>query len=81
MDRGAWQTTVHGVSKNQTGLKGLCLCACTHTHTHSHTKLKFNFTFETMEVKKRGDIISQVLKEKKNYSQSILYLTKLNIQK
>ena len=28
MDRGAWRTTVHGMAKNQTGLKRL-----EHTHT------------------------------------------------
>ena len=36
MDRGAWQATVHGVSKS-----GTCLSdwgrAHTHTHTHTHT--------------------------------------------
>ena len=35
MDRGAWQATVHGVTKRQTRLKQL------NTHTHTHTvKLK-----------------------------------------
>ena len=32
MDRGAWQATVHGVSKSQTWLK-----SCTHKHTYSYT--------------------------------------------
>ena len=31
MDRGAWQATVHGVTKNQTRLS-------THTHTHPRTQ-------------------------------------------
>ena len=30
MDRGAWQATVHGVTKSQTPLSE-------HTHTHTHT--------------------------------------------
>ena len=32
MDRGAWQATVHRVTKSQTLLKGL------NTHTHAHTR-------------------------------------------
>ena len=35
MDRGAWQATVHGVTKNWTQLS-LCTCAHAHTHTHTH---------------------------------------------
>ena len=35
MDRGAWQATVHGVTKNWTQLS-LCTCVRTHTHTHTH---------------------------------------------
>ena len=31
MDRGAWQTTVHGVTKE------LDMTEHTHTHTHTHT--------------------------------------------
>ena len=34
MDRGAWQVTVHGVTKSQTRLS-----ARAHTHTHPHTRL------------------------------------------
>ena len=34
MDRGAWQVTVHGVTKSQTRLS-----AQAHTHTHPHTRL------------------------------------------
>ena len=30
MDRGAWQATVHGVTKSQTGLEGLSTHACRH---------------------------------------------------
>ena len=37
LDRGAWQATVHRVTKSQTRLKQLSACACTHTHTHTHT--------------------------------------------
>ena len=33
MDRGAWQSTVHGVTKNQTQLKNF------HSHTHTHTHI------------------------------------------
>ena len=36
MDRGAWQATVHGVTKSWTGLKQLTQTH-THTHTHAHT--------------------------------------------
>ena len=36
MDRGAWQATVQGVSKSQTGLCDW-VCVCTHAHTHPHT--------------------------------------------
>ena len=34
MDRGAWWTTVHGITKSQTQLKQLS----THTHTHTHAR-------------------------------------------
>ena len=34
MDRGAWQTTVHGVTKE------LDMTEHTHTHTHTHAHLK-----------------------------------------
>ena len=34
MDRGAWQATIHGVTKNWT------LLSNTHTHTHTHTQSK-----------------------------------------
>ena len=37
MDRGAWWATVHGVTKNQTGLG-----TNTHTHTHTHTHTRSN---------------------------------------
>ena len=46
MDRGAWQATVHGVTKSQTVPSDwtaihiyLCMCAGTHTHTHTHTQI------------------------------------------
>ena len=36
MDRGAWQTTVHGVIKSQTWLTThVCTCARADTHTHT----------------------------------------------
>ena len=37
MNRGAWQATVHRVTKSQTGLKRLSVRVHTHTHTHTHT--------------------------------------------
>ena len=37
MDRGAWQATVHGITKSQTQW-GNRVCTHTHTHTHTHTK-------------------------------------------
>ena len=36
MDRGAWQATVHRVTKSQTWLS---VSACTHTHTHKRASL------------------------------------------
>ena len=36
MNSGAWQATVHRVSRSWTGLKQLS----THTHTHTHTQNK-----------------------------------------
>ena len=36
-DRGAWQATVHGVTKCRLRLKPLSTRACIHTHTHTHT--------------------------------------------
>ena len=39
MDRGAWQTTVHRVSKSQTWLKRQHMRVRAHTHTHTHTYL------------------------------------------
>ena len=38
MDRGIWQTTVHGVTKNQTLSVHAWVCMRTHTHTHRHTQ-------------------------------------------
>ena len=35
-DRGAWQATVHGVSR--AGNNSVCTHAHTHTHTHTHTQ-------------------------------------------
>ena len=35
MDRGAWQSTIHRVTKSETWLKRLS----THTHTHTHTSI------------------------------------------
>ena len=49
MDRGAWQATVHGVTKSQTQLKQLN--THTHTHTHTHT-VKLNQPYNI-----RNDII------------------------
>ena len=37
MDRGAWQTTVHGVAKSQTQLY-----ARTHTHANKYNNKKLN---------------------------------------
>ena len=34
MDRAAWQTTAHGITKSRTQLS---ICTHTHTHTHTHT--------------------------------------------
>ena len=39
MDRGAWQTTVHRVSKSQTWLKRQHMRMRAHTHTHTHTHI------------------------------------------
>ena len=37
MDRGAWQATVHRVTKSQTQLKQLSVHAHAHTHIYIHT--------------------------------------------
>ena len=38
MDRGAWQATVHRVTKSQRWLSdSACVLACVHVHTHTHT--------------------------------------------
>ena len=37
MDRGAWQATVHRITKSQTQLKQLSARARARTHTHTHT--------------------------------------------
>ena len=37
LDRGAWQATVHGVSKSQTQLNDLSARTHTHARTHAHT--------------------------------------------
>ena len=39
MNRGAWQVTVHGVTKSQTWLKWLSI----HAHTHCHYYFKYLF--------------------------------------
>ena len=48
MDRGAWQTTVHGVAKSQTQPSERAhvrMHACTHTHTRTlFSSLNFNKT-------------------------------------
>ena len=41
MDRGAWQATVHGVTKTQTRLKWLSTHTHKHTDTHTHTCCSF----------------------------------------
>ena len=40
MDRGAWQATVHGVTKRQTELSDSA-----HTHNLGFNRLTFKFTF------------------------------------
>ena len=35
MDRGAWQATVHGITKSQTQLSDFHFTLYTHTHTHT----------------------------------------------
>ena len=43
MDGGAWQATVHGVTKTETQLS---VHAHTHTHTHTHThELEVHISF------------------------------------
>ena len=43
MDRGAWQTTVHGVAKSWARLAWLSMRARTRAHTHTHTQNFDNF--------------------------------------
>ena len=40
MDKGAWQATVHEVTKSQTRLS-VRARAHTHTHTHTHTHMGY----------------------------------------
>ena len=44
MDRGAWQATVHGVTKSQTQPRDLAHTHI-HTHTHTHTHCILNIFF------------------------------------
>ena len=37
MERGAWWTTVHGVTKSWSRLELLSIHAYTHTHTHTYS--------------------------------------------
>ena len=49
---GAWQATVHGVSKSQTRLSNYHFCF-SHTHTHTHTH---GVSFQTSVTKDSGEI-------------------------
>ena len=42
MDRGAWQATLHGVTKSQTQLKQLI------THAHKRASITYFFTSESV---------------------------------
>ena len=46
MDRGAWQATVHGVTKSWTWLSDWLTHTHTHTHRHTHTVFRmFSFVY------------------------------------
>ena len=45
MDRGAWQATVHGVTKSQNDWV-TNIFTCTHTHTHTHTYTRITLTLK-----------------------------------
>ena len=45
MDRGAWQATVHGVTKSWTQLS---VCAHRGAHTHTHTEAQYLIGFLLM---------------------------------
>ena len=49
MDRGAWQTTIHGIAKSWTWLR---------THTHTHTHLIILSFFWTLQ----ASLVSQLVK-------------------
>ena len=49
MDRGAWQATVHGVTKSWARLN-TCVCTCTHTHPPTPHKDIQQFLLQTHSV-------------------------------
>ena len=52
MDRGAWQATVHGVTKESDRTERLSIHIDTHTHTHTRRQfLDFRITFNPLKGK------------------------------
>ena len=72
MDRGAWWTTVHGVTKSWTRLKQLSVHTHIHTHTHTHTHTHVSHIQRQRErstKKERNRDIQNTSKE--NHSQNV----------
>ena len=55
MDRGAWQATVHGVTKSWTRMS-----IQTHTHTHTHTHTQYVAHIQTLDNTQWGNSYSRL---------------------
>ena len=62
IDRGAWQGTVHGVTKSQTWLSCWHTHIHTHTHTHTHTHI-LSSLYDIERTRRRSQAYLQVGKE------------------
>ena len=58
MDRGAWQATVHGVTKNWTRLS---MHAHTHTHTHTHYALTVDKNWRDENKRGKNQLLTEPL--------------------
>ena len=55
MDRGAWQATVHGVTKSQTWLNWLSTPTHTHAHAHTHTHTHIEYNTALLQSKQNSE--------------------------
>ena len=68
MDRGAWQVTVHGVTKESDMTERLSIHTHTHMHAHTHTRrqvLDFRITFNLLKGNffQKADFIEWISKD------------------